>query len=98
MNAWALLAVYAGTIVVLQVLVYLYYRRRSDQSERGQIGASFPNHDGGQGGQSPGTVGGEADGLDATAANTVTCPHCGATNEADPIYTYCRNCGGELGH
>lgn len=99
MNTWTLLAIYAATIVVLQVMVYLYYRRRhNDQGERGGLRTSFPNHEGGSGGQSPGAPGSEANSVNAETNRTVTCPHCGATNEADPVYTYCRNCGGELRH
>jgi len=97
MEAWTLLAVYAGVIVVLQVLVYLYYRRRSDQGDRGPLTTSVADHDGTPGRQAAGHVSPEGDGPESDDPNTVQCPQCGAVNAADPVYTYCRNCGGELG-
>jgi len=33
---------------------------------------------------------------EAAAGDSVRCPHCGASNERVPTYTYCRACAGEL--
>lgn len=98
MEPWTLLAAYAGVIVVLQVLVYLYYRRRSSQGERGRMAPSIADHDGTPGRQGAGPVSPDGDAPKEDDPDTVRCPHCGTPNEVDPVYTYCRNCGGELGH
>jgi hypothetical protein len=95
MDPWALLAAYAVVIVVLQMLVYLYYRRRSGQSDGRTVRPSIVDHEGSPTSQAArGTV---TDGETDDDREMVPCPHCGAPNEADSVYTYCHNCLGELG-
>lgn len=97
MEPWLLLAAYAGVIVVLQVLVYLYYRRQNSQGEGDRLTTSIADHDGTPGRQAAGPVGNEEPPGRDDDPDTVTCPHCGTPNEADSVYTYCHNCVSELG-
>lgn len=101
METWTLLAAYAGLIITLQVLVYLYYRRRSSQENRGRMTTPVANHEETPGRHRPsrGGIEGEEDHEAPPDQNpeTLQCPHCGTVNQADPNYTYCRDCVNELG-
>ncbi|MFQ3294088.1 MAG: hypothetical protein ACI8VE_001157 [Natrialbaceae archaeon] len=101
METWTLLAAYAGVILTLQVLVYLYYRRRSSQGNTGRMTTPVANHEETPGRHRPSRGGSESEEEHETIPDqnpdTLTCPHCGAVNRADPTYTYCRDCVNELG-
>lgn len=110
MDIWQWVLVYAALLALLQVLLYFYMRDGEDgQSiafsgggEHGQRNGTVPH-------QSPyhdlsGNV------TDQESAprdsdehqsvpdeNTLVCPHCGAHNDRDSVYTYCRNCVTQLG-
>lgn len=83
-NVWDWTLGYLVVFAALQLAVYLYYRRRTDDDP------------------TPDPTGGDPAGVERVVANTSVanadaderrrCPHCGATNEADARYRYCRNC------
>ncbi|MFC4406671.1 DUF7577 domain-containing protein [Haloarchaeobius iranensis] len=83
-NVWDWTLGYLVVFAVLQFAVYAYYRRQVDDDP------------------TPDPAGGDPAGIDRTVANTSVrgsettdsrrCPHCGASNEPDSRYRYCRNC------
>ncbi|MFD1647220.1 DUF7577 domain-containing protein [Haloarchaeobius litoreus] len=87
-NVWDWTLGYLVVFAVLQLAVYVYYRRQVDDDP------------------TPDPAGGDPAGVDRVVANTSVrdtgatdsrrCPHCGASNEPDSRYRYCRNCAKSL--
>jgi len=84
-----LVALVAGVVALTVVQVAVYYYLLGG----GRATANGP--EGGQGGpdNSP-RVGAASE--DHGTDPVRTCPDCGAPNDAEAIYTFCRHCGAEL--
>ncbi|PSP78101.1 hypothetical protein BRC81_08625 [Halobacteriales archaeon QS_1_68_20] len=110
MNAWELVVAYLVVFVLLQFLIYRYVGSDDDGSPRrwGQVpnAEAGPPTDPSVDRESPvdrdaldRTT--RADHLDEAAHADVDggrrCPTCGVRNESEPVYEYCRHCGGRLG-
>lgn len=80
MDPWVWLAAYLLGFGLLQVLLYRYFRR---EIPRGEATTPASVEHPGPRAAAGGEVGEE------TGAR---CPHCGADNEPDPAYTFCREC------
>ncbi|MFB6165117.1 MAG: hypothetical protein ABEJ31_08150 [Haloarculaceae archaeon] len=90
MEVWTWIVAYVVGFSLLQLLVYRYFRD-SDASVEG------PPHGPGER-YSPAVDGLERDaprGREATGDGRY-CPHCGATNEPDASFRYCRECASPL--
>lgn len=95
MNLWGWVIAYALVFALLQLVVYYYLRRDAN----GQSVTVSVSGDGGQSGGTPPTPSAYPE---ASVEGTTTdptgdddrlrCPHCGAPNERDGMYTYCRHC------
>ncbi len=91
MEPWAWLAAYLVGFAFLQLLLYRYFREETSGQERTGAGPegsapratepARPRPDGGSKSRS------ESD---------VYCKHCGARNDRDPAYTFCRECANPL--
>lgn len=89
MQMWAWLAAYVLGFAVLQVYLYMYFTRgRSTQGEVSADGATTSLSEG-----RAATVT-TPDGVSDT--DLVTCHGCGAYNESDPMFSYCKQCGDRL--
>ncbi len=110
MEVWQWVLVYALVLALAQLLVYLYLRGEdrsfelSEEGERGQgtppnAAPSQPYAPPAQ--QSRNTVPADpqADAHHAVSPDeeAIVCRHCGARNEREGIYSYCRSCTSELG-
>jgi hypothetical protein len=92
MEAWAWLIAYLVGFALLQLFLYRYLQRGES------------THDGGSERESrePGYKRLERSAMSETAversgdADGVYCRHCGARNERDGMYSYCRNCAEAL--
>ncbi|MHB9287690.1 hypothetical protein ACKVMT_11720 [Halobacteriales archaeon Cl-PHB] len=89
MEPWAWLAAYLVGFAFLQLLLYRYFREET--SGQGQAGPER-SASGGRDPVRPRTDGGAASQSD----DAVHCAHCGARNERDPAYTFCRECANPL--
>lgn len=74
------LAAYLLGFTVLQLLLYRYFRREVPRGET----TTPASADGGTPRAATGT--------DAPDTDGSRCPHCGAENEAEGVYSYCREC------
>lgn len=112
MEVWQWVLVYALLLVVVQVFVYLYLRGEdgersfdlSEESERGQgtpssAASSQPYTLHSEQPRNTDPVGSRPDVHHAVSPDeeAVVCRHCGARNEREGIYTYCRSCTSQLG-
>lgn len=111
MDAWQWVLVYALSLVVVQVFVYLYLRgddrersfELSEESERGQGTPPTAAPSQPYAPPSQHTPSGESHrSSDVNHAvspeeEAIVCRHCGARNEREGIYTYCRSCTAQLG-
>jgi hypothetical protein len=93
MEAWAWLTVYLVGFALLQLALYRYFRGDDSASTR----TTQPGDGGARTDAGPNTrpetaveSGGEVQPDQAEGA--VHCKHCGALNERNPTYTYCRQC------
>lgn len=88
-SVWDWTIGYLVVFAALQIAVYVYYRRQVDD------------------GPVPDPTGGDPDTVERVASNRSVrnddegtdsrrCPHCGASNEPDTRYRYCRNCARSL--
>lgn len=106
MDAWELVVVYLAVFVLLQFLIYRYVRNDDDDGSPRRWG-QVPNAEAGPSRDSqvdreyPVDVASHAERLDEAVHADVEggrrCPTCGARNEAEPAFEYCRHCGGRLG-
>lgn len=100
MGVWEFVVVYLVVFVLLQFAVYRYLRRGDDGTPHAL--GHLPNAEPGgvdersaDGRRARGRSGDlPADGLDGDVRR---CPRCGAANEGDQEFTFCRNCAGRLG-
>ena len=85
---WALILAYLLGFVLLEAALYLYLRR--DEARATSVPSRPTDREAG--------LASVADRHQESSAGgaTVACPHCGARNERDPSYTYCRECVREL--
>lgn len=112
MDLWGWVIAYVVGFSLLQVLIYRYLREREtsgsvERASEGSIERTAPpqeswNTDGRRSfGEPPYStdpyVSGEAYEGDAAVGEGRHCPRCGALNEPDPAYTYCRECVRPLG-
>ena len=81
MQPWVWLTAYVLGFGLLQVLLYRHFSGGTPTPETAEGRAT--RADGGQ------TVAAEA-------AGTVTCPHCGATNDSHRMIRYCSSCAESL--
>jgi hypothetical protein len=106
METWVWLGAYLVGFVLLQVYLYQYFIRRSG-SESGTTTAGVSRRgalEADSDGDTPGAVGyTEADGspdpappTDLDIEDAVRCEECGAYNEGDRMFRYCRHCGEKL--
>ncbi|WP_254766533.1 DUF7577 domain-containing protein [Salinilacihabitans rarus] len=103
MELWQWLVGYVVLFALLHLLLYYFYARRGNDDGSPAPSLTNGNHASfrppGGSESYPGPVD-DPDGSqidhdhDALEfdGETVTCPRCGATNEADPTFTYCWNC------
>ena len=109
METWVWLSAYLVGFVLLQVLLYRYFVRRSTsrsgtattESGTGTAGLSRTGASVDVDHEQPGRAGVESPpetGLpgDLDADDAVRCEACGAYNERDAMFSYCRNCGDRL--
>lgn len=78
MNPWAWIAAYVVGFALLQLLLVRYLGR-----DTGGGAASTPASEAGAGSHQSSGGG---------AADAITCPACGAVNESDQGYSFCREC------
>jgi hypothetical protein len=81
MNAWAWIAAYVVGFAFLQLLVYRYLGRKTG-------GTTSP--------AAPDAAGVTAIGADSGGDETVRCGDCGAVNDSEPGYRFCRECSSRL--
>ncbi|SDM98747.1 hypothetical protein SAMN04487949_3078 [Halogranum gelatinilyticum] len=100
MEWFAWVALYAVALVVFQVLVYRYlwtqeepFERRTARSSESE-GPERARHVGPEPSTGVWTESRPAD-VDGLTGDR-SCPHCGETNEPEPMFTFCRNCAGRL--
>ncbi len=84
-DLWVVVLGYAFVLLLVQVAVYLYL---SDSRGNGGRDRAVPVGAGGDGGRPLGDR--------SEARDYRRCPHCGAPNESDGPFKYCRQCGGSL--
>ena len=84
MEVWAWLLAYVLGFGLLQLFLYRYFSR-----EQGTFDGATPG--GTDGARRPATDHGDSEGEGA-----VRCQHCGAPNQNDAQYTYCRQCASPL--
>jgi hypothetical protein len=91
MEAWAWILVYLVGFTLFQLLLFRYF---SDGQAFDGVSVGSGETAGVQSldrtrttGEAPQRTEAEPD-----ADDSVCCPHCGARNEDDTTYTYCRNC------
>lgn len=80
---WGWIAAYVLGFLLFQLLIYWYLGEGETSLER-------TTPEAGERGSRPTIELRDADHL--TVGETVRCKHCGAENEFDPSYTYCREC------
>lgn len=85
METWTWLAAYLVGFLLLQVYLYRYFMK---ESAMGSSERTTPLSDG-----RTSTVESPDDVPDG---DLVTCQSCGAYNETDQMFTFCRNCGSRL--
>jgi hypothetical protein len=89
METWAWLVAYVIGFALLQVYLYLYFiRGRSTRAESSAEASPRSVPDG-----AAGTVEAPEGIADSDA---VSCANCGAYNENDPMFSFCKNCGERL--
>ena len=89
METWAWLVAYVIGFALLQVYLYLYFikgRSTGAESSPGTASPSAPE-------RSSGAVEAPEGIADTDAAS---CSNCGAYNENDPMFTFCKHCGERL--
>jgi len=86
---WGWIAAYVLGFLLFQLLIYWYLGDRNVSLER-----TTPDTGERESSSRPPIESRNTDHL--TVGETVRCPHCGAENEFDPSYTYCRQCTREL--
>lgn len=93
MNEWGWAIAAAVLFITLVQLVAYYYLMKG--SSNGQM---WPSSTDGRGARpSPGVGSADAPFEEGHNDDDVRrCTRCGAPNDPDPIYTYCRNCGAQL--
>ena len=109
MGVWEFVVVYLVAFVLLQLVIYRYLRGRSGETSRMAF-AGPPNTDRGVGkdrdpeghehrrGTDPVDRGG-TDPVDRPGSDGdpfQRCPNCGATNDPEGPFTFCRNCASRL--
>jgi len=106
METWVWLGAYVVGFVLLQVYLYQYFIRRSSGSESGgtttSLGGGTLETDSER--ESSGRV--RHSNVDHTpdlgppgsldAGDAARCDECGAYNEREQMFVYCRNCGEKL--
>ncbi|ARS90110.1 DUF7577 domain-containing protein [Natrarchaeobaculum aegyptiacum] len=104
MELWGWLVAYVVLFALLHLVLYYVYVRRSDGDSSATPSLADPDHSHSRGSPSPdrfppaGDRDGDLEGSEGpdedhhVTGDSVTCPHCGATNSADPTYTYCWHC------
>lgn len=112
MEVWQWVLVYALLLVLIQVFVYFYLRSGDDErsfglsNEGDRTGSTQPSGVPGQSFTQPRQHRRDPDDApdDVRPRHAVSpdddaiiCPHCGARNERESIYTYCRSCTTQLG-
>jgi hypothetical protein len=89
MEMWAWLAAYVLGFAVLQVYLYMYFTR--GQSTQGEVSTEGTTR-----GISEGTATSVTTPEGMSDTDLVNCENCGAYNENDPMFTYCKRCGDRL--
>ncbi|CCQ33931.1 hypothetical protein HLRTI_002272 [Halorhabdus tiamatea SARL4B] len=80
---WGWIVAYVLGFLLFQLLIYWYLGEGKTSLER-----TTPE----TGERGPRQTVESRDTDHLTGGETVRCPHCGAENEFDPSYTYCREC------
>ena len=112
MEVWQWVLVYALALVIVQVFVYLYLRgddgeRSFDLSDEGERGrgtppSAAPSQPYAPHSQTPRNTdppGSRPEHHHAVSPEeeAIVCRHCGARNEREGNYTFCRSCTSQLG-
>ena len=106
MDVWQWVVLYATFLAVVQLLLYYYFRRNRDRRsvpasgfrDAGQLNGAVPNGRGSsESSEATEEFDAPGDAPGPVAEGVIVCPHCGARNEREPTYTYCRNCAAQLG-
>ncbi|MFC6716628.1 hypothetical protein ACFQGT_01960 [Natrialbaceae archaeon GCM10025810] len=99
MELWGWLVGYVVLFALLHVLLYYFYVRRTGDDRTAQAALAGPDRLGAHTTSSDRFTRsdevGDPEELEERLefdGETITCPHCGARNEADPTFTYCWNC------
>jgi hypothetical protein len=100
MEVWAWLTVYLVGFALLQLVLYRYFR----QGGSGEQPAGSPNNHGmgADAGRDPWVdspreqADHAPDSTPGDASGGVRCKHCGAVNESEATFTYCRECAQPL--
>jgi formylmethanofuran dehydrogenase subunit E len=102
MQTWIWLGAYAVGFVLLQMYLYRYFIRGSDS---GNTASGVPRgaFDANREQETPGAPGYETDRTvdrgppeDIDVDEAIRCEECGAYNERDQMFVYCRECGQKL--
>ncbi|WP_435359588.1 DUF7577 domain-containing protein [Haloarchaeobius sp. DFWS5] len=91
-EVWNWAVGYLLVFAVLQLAVYLYYVRQNEEARSRPLldGEGYPVGDGDGPTRARTTEGSSAH------VGTRPCPHCGAENEPDTTFRYCRECAASL--
>lgn len=95
MELWGWLIVYVVLFALLHLVLYVFYAKRESDDRSPAPSFADGNRAGTRYSSSPDGYPGSNDEVDVDReidGETVRCPHCGATNEADQTFTYCWNC------
>ncbi len=98
MELWGWLVAYLILFALLHLVVYTFYaNRKGDEGRENDGRTPPPSLTDGSGTGVPYSAG--PDGYPSTEdhdhdvdGESVSCPHCGAPNDADRTFTYCWNC------
>lgn len=108
MGVWEFVVVYLAAFVLVQLAIYRYLRGRGDENGTRMTFAGPPNADRGPGDdherrdlhdherREHRTLKEPTDHPRDEEEPVQRCPSCGATNEPDGPYTFCRNCASRL--
>jgi hypothetical protein len=102
MEAWAWLTVYLVGFALLQLVLYRYFRQGGSGGEpagspkNGGVGVDAGRRPWIDSGAEQVADRGTDAGQSGENLDSVHCTHCGAPNERDGVYTYCRQCARPL--
>jgi len=99
MEAWAWLAAYLVGFALLQLALYRYFQRGESTEAEREPGYKRLEQSAGRSDIGIEDRDGDADHAAETTAvddDAVVCQQCGAVNEREGMFSYCRECAGAL--